>query len=204
MVRSRNDGNDVAGGIIRMELPSLIERKQEIPGCFCAGVHAHIDGHPLLVGREIDFPDDRGRRDVGPVADIFRTQGIDAKPVASVGGCIFRRNGKQGNSGEINIVVPEILRARSPGIRHARLVFHPDRGIMEVGKDGIPAGPDGPERAQPDRGDIADGDVGINREDALRSLVKFRRVRVDAGRRAQKQGQYGQVLSHQNRMLRLM
>ena len=171
-----------------MEFPSLFVREQEIAGRRCAAVHADVDAHRHVIGREVDLLDDRWRCDIAPVTGILRIRGLDAKPVAPVGGRIFRRDGIQGVARENKIVIPEIGRVRNSGIGHTGLVFHPDLNATEVRIESIVAGPDRAERAHPDGGDIADGNVGINRQDAFRRLIQFRRVRIDAGRRAQEQG----------------
>ena len=89
------------------------------------------------------------------------------------------------------------------GILGAGVVFHPDFGPLQVRQGGRLFGhPQGPERPEADGGHVADGDVAVHGQDSFRRLFQFRRIRIDAGRRAQGNSEQGQDLSHQNRRLR--
>ena len=189
------------------------EGKYQIAG---SGVPAfHGDGHGdlgvVLLAHEIDLPDDGSRGDFAPFAGIRRPQRFDAQAVLPVRRRVLRMDDERGR-GIVKVAIPGAddvgMGGRSGQVQGSRIlgacvIFHPNFRFPQVRAIGRFFGrPQRPERPEADGGHVADGDVAVHGQDSFRRLFQFRRIRIDAGRRAQGNSEQGQDLSHQNRRLR--
>ena len=188
---------------VDVELPGLVVGQKQVAGAARTAIDADGDGDGVVIGEKLDLLDDGRLRNVAPVAGIEPVQGLDAEPILPVRRSALRGDGEDGTAGigigEIG--GPDIRRSSvpDPRIPGAGIVFHPNVRIGEIRllPIRIRTGEKGQERPQPNRRGSADVDAGINREDALRRLFKIRRVRINARRHAQTDGENGQNLSHQ-------
>ena len=183
-----------------MEPPGFVEGEEQIARCIGAPVQGDVHHDVVQVGLEVDFLDDgRGQR-LDPVARVQRIVRIDTHAVVVADGGVFR--------------VEDILRHRNMSvclpvggdgslIYAAGVVFGPDALDGNLGPGVVRAGPQGGHGPDIDRGHLSEDEVSVHDENAFRSLLKIRLIRVDAGRRQGKDGEKGQDLFHQNRMLRL-